>query len=111
MVSDPVMTASPQLENFKTTDFWFSDGNVILLVQDVAFKVHQGQLVRHSDVFRDMFSLPQPASETIDGVPYVQLHDDPSDVLHLLHALYDGLCVLSHSHCSCFSFRKHRGRH
>ncbi|TBU61486.1 hypothetical protein BD310DRAFT_873504 [Dichomitus squalens] len=85
------MTTSPQLENFKTTDFWFSDGNVLLFVGDIAFKVHQGQLVRHSDVFRDMFSLPQPVSETIDGIPWVHLHDDPSDVLHLLRALYDGL--------------------
>ena len=85
------MTPPPLLENFKTTDFWFPDGNVILLVEDIAFKVHQGQLVRHSDVFRDMFSLPPPASETLDGIPWVQLHDDPSDVLHLLRALYDGL--------------------
>ncbi len=91
MVSRSTMTAPPQLENFKTTDFWFPDGNIILLVEDIAFKVHRGQLVRHSDVFRDMFSLPPPASETIDGIPWVQLHDDPSDMLHLLRALYDGL--------------------
>ena len=70
---------------------WFDDGNIILLVEDIAFKVHQGQLERHSDVFRGMLSLPQPDSEAIDGIPWVELHDDPSDVLHLLSALYDGL--------------------
>ena len=85
------VSAQSHLHPYKTTDFWFADGNVILLVADVAFKVHQGQLVRHSEVFCDMFSLPQPASETIDGCPWVELHDDPSDVLHLLRALYDGL--------------------
>ncbi|KAI0817013.1 hypothetical protein BC628DRAFT_1333857 [Trametes gibbosa] len=86
---------SPDLGKYTTTDFWFSDGNVVLLAGNVAFKVHRGQLVRHSDIFHDMFSLPQPASEEgqglIDGCPWVELHDDPSDVLHLLRALYDGL--------------------
>ncbi|RPD58813.1 hypothetical protein L226DRAFT_471169 [Lentinus tigrinus ALCF2SS1-7] len=85
------MPAHPNLQHFRTTDFWFADGNIILLVQDVAFKVHRGQLVRHSDIFHDMFSLPQPVGDMIDGCPWVQLHDDPGDVLHLLRALYDGL--------------------
>ncbi|OJT08573.1 hypothetical protein TRAPUB_500 [Trametes pubescens] len=87
--------STPTLLNYKTTDFWFADGNIVLLAGNVAFKVHRGQLVRHSDVFYDMFSLPQPAAEEgqglIDGCPWVELHDDPSDVLHLLRALYDGL--------------------
>ncbi|RDX41004.1 hypothetical protein OH76DRAFT_1459321 [Lentinus brumalis] len=85
------MPAHPNLQHFRTTDFWFADGNIILLVQDVAFKVHRGQLVRHSDIFHDMFSLPQPVADMVDGCPWVQLHDDPGDVLHLLRALYDGL--------------------
>ena len=78
---------------FRTADCWFPDGNVVLLVRDVAFKVHRGQLARHSDVFRDMFALPSPPRcvESIDGCPWVELHDDPADVLHLLRALYDGL--------------------
>ena len=85
------MFARPSLQDYRTTDFWFVDGNIILFVEDVAFKVHRGQLVRHSDVFHDMFSLPQPVADTIDGCAWVELHDDPSDVLHLLRALYDGL--------------------
>ena len=84
------------LQGFTTTDFWFADGNIVLLAGDVAFKVHRGQLVRHSDVFHDMFSLPQPAEGEagqglVDGCQWVELHDDPADVLHLLRALYDGL--------------------
>ncbi|KAI0741740.1 hypothetical protein C8Q80DRAFT_1274121 [Daedaleopsis nitida] len=83
---------SPSLDDFKTSDFWFTDGSIILLVEDVAYKVHQGQLMRHSDLFRDMLSLgPQPATDVIDGCPWVQLYDDPSDMFHLLEALYDGL--------------------
>ncbi|KAI0657928.1 hypothetical protein C8Q70DRAFT_1055307 [Cubamyces menziesii] len=97
MLSPTVLpfSTTPRLQNYTTTDFWFTDGNIILFVGNVAFKVHRGQLVRHSDVFHDMFSLPQPASEEgqglVDGCAWVTLHDDPSDMLHLLRALYDGL--------------------
>ena len=85
------MSVKINMKTFTKTDFWFADGNVVLLACDVAFKVHRGPLVRHSDIFRDMFSLPHPTAEAIDGCPWVELHDDPADVLHLLHALYDGL--------------------
>ena len=79
------------IANESDRELWFADGNVVLLARDAAFKVHRGQLGRHSEVFRDLFSLPAPTLEMIDGCPWVELHDDPSDVLHLLHALYDGL--------------------
>jgi hypothetical protein len=94
------------------TDFWFNDGNVILVSQNAAFKVHKGQLARHSEVFADVFSLPQPrpllrlAGErasavgldgkeegVIDGCPFVVLQDSPKDVFYFLSALYDGMCV------------------
>lgn len=78
------------------------------------------QLSRHSECFRDTFSMPQPRGEVwmgpnglsilgsttrmngsshvilpIDGggyerIPVLVLHDDPEDVRHLLAALYDG---------------------
>ena len=66
--------------------------DVILRSSDrVDFRVHRTILVEASPVFSDMFSLPQPTAEMIDGCAWVRLHDDPSDVLHLLRALYDGL--------------------
>ena len=74
------------------SDIWFEDGNVILVAGGVAFKVHRGQLERHSEIFRDLFSLPQPADRpTYQGFPTVQLYDSPSDITFLLRALYDGL--------------------
>ncbi|GJE90440.1 hypothetical protein PsYK624_065730 [Phanerochaete sordida] len=74
------------------SSFWFVDGNVVIIAGLTAFKVHRGQLERHSEVFRDLFSIPQPAEqEQWDGVPSVTLHDPPEEVLHLLMALYDGL--------------------
>ena len=72
--------------------FWFDDGNVVLVAGSAAFKVHRGQLERHSEVFRDLFTIPQPPEqELLDGSPWVELHDAPGDVLYLLKALYDGL--------------------
>lgn len=95
-------------------EFWFIDGSVILLAHNVVFRVHKTFLARHSAVFRDMFSIPQPSSATDDtglnissssaiskdaasmgGVPVVRIHDSPEDVANLLFALYDGPCVSS----------------
>ncbi|KAG6857454.1 hypothetical protein H0H87_003521 [Tephrocybe sp. NHM501043] len=59
-------------------------------------------LERHSTFFRDMFSMPQPISEStghsldkkfqenIHGIPVVDLHDSAEDVGNLLTAIYDG---------------------
>lgn len=74
------------------TDFWFDDGSVILLADNVAFKVHRGVLARHSDVFRDMLSIPQPPDEAVfEGCCIVELYDSPADLWYLLKALYDGM--------------------
>ncbi|OAX37638.1 hypothetical protein K503DRAFT_771291 [Rhizopogon vinicolor AM-OR11-026] len=74
------------------SDIWFPDGNIVLIADCAAFKVHRGQLERHSDVFHDLFSIPQPPDESlVDGSPWVELYDRPSDLYHLLIALYDGL--------------------
>ncbi|TFY62276.1 hypothetical protein EVJ58_g3961 [Rhodofomes roseus] len=76
------------------SDFWFNDGNIILVVRGIAFKVHRGQLERHSEIFRDLFSMPQPPDQVLlDGCQWLELYDSPSDVLHLLSALYDGLYI------------------
>lgn len=71
---------------------WFEDGNVIIITGNTAFRVHRGILSRHSEVFRDMFDIPQPEgdAETLDGAPVVHLPDSLHDITHLLCALYDG---------------------
>ena len=75
------------------SDIFFADGNVVLIAGHTAFKVHRGQLERHSDVFRDLFSVPQPEVNQclVDGCPSVELYDHPTDLHHLLVALYDGM--------------------
>ncbi|KAF9240827.1 hypothetical protein BU15DRAFT_45363 [Melanogaster broomeanus] len=86
------------------SDIWFADGNVVLICGSAAFKVHQGQLERHSEVFKDLFLVAQPyaGDNLLDGCPTVVLYDCPSDVYHLLVALYDGLYFPTH-HASDFS--------
>lgn len=92
---DVTCSTSKIISTFKDSrqaDFWFRDGNVILLADSVAFKVHRGVLERHSDVFRDILSIPQPVDEEMfEGCHIVEVHDEPSDLWCLLKALYDGL--------------------
>lgn len=87
------MNFSPPLQLIKSTQFWFSDGNVILVSKPhMGFKVHRGQLARHSDVFSTLFDVPQPPNQPlIDGCPFVELYDNPLDLAHFLKALYDGM--------------------
>ena len=74
------------------SEFWFSDGNVVLETGSTLFKVHRGQLARHSEVFESLFSVPIPDGEKhFEGCPVVELHDTPSDMFYFLRALYDGL--------------------
>ncbi|KAJ7613886.1 hypothetical protein DFH06DRAFT_1344430 [Mycena polygramma] len=78
--------------NVVRSELWFADGNVVIIASSVAFKVHRGQLRRHSEVFDDLFSIPQPKDQELyDGSPWVEVYDCPSDVLYFLRALYDGL--------------------
>ena len=77
-------------------DLWFSDGSIVLKAESTIFRVHISQLARRSLFFRDLFSLPQPASDpvgldgTFDGYPLLVLHDSAEDLCNLLKALYDG---------------------
>lgn len=80
-------------------DLWLEDGNVVIVAQDTAFRVHRGLLSRHSEVFSGLFTLAQPddqaLTERYDGCPVVRVPDSSHDFRHLLRALYDGLrCVL-----------------
>ncbi|KAJ6493598.1 hypothetical protein C8R47DRAFT_1043984 [Mycena vitilis] len=96
-------------ELHRHADLWFKDGSVILQASRALFRVHVSQLSRHSALFRDIFTLPQPcrsrsrsvsSSDSLEDVrvvleecencPVVFLHDNAEDVAHFLQALYDG---------------------
>lgn len=94
---DELALPVPWRERHET--LWFEDGNVILATPKIRFRVYRAFLSRHSTVFRDMFSMPQSATAsdqgTMDGVPIVELHDDPEELGHFLSALHDRLYAMS----------------
>ncbi|KAJ7189739.1 hypothetical protein B0H12DRAFT_788110 [Mycena haematopus] len=63
----------------RSTEYWFDDGNIILQVESMQFRVAKSILSRHSPVFRAMFMLPLPADEpTVENCPIVILTGDTS---------------------------------
>lgn len=72
-------------------EFWFEDGTIVLVAGDIEFKVYARPLVRHSLVFKDMLSLPQPeatdASNALAPPPAVHLSDSPGDLRYVFEVL------------------------
>ena len=103
--------------NLRHPELYFSDGNFVIIAQDAAkktdrihFRVHQSILSKHSQVFKDMFNLPGPPAdvqEFYDGVPFVEVNDDPEDLAKILTILYEPLYVDS----VWFSNRVFEGSH
>jgi len=77
-----------------------SDANLIIRSSDlVNFRVHKAVLAMASPFFEDLLSLPQPSdSESVDGLPVVQLTED-AELLHsLVSILYPVPSVIPHSY-------------
>lgn len=77
-------------------EFWFSDGTIILIAQDVEFRFYRALLAYHSPVFRTMFTEQHPSRLVpIDGYqsftcPVVTLPDSPQDLRHIFRAYVSG---------------------
>ncbi|TCD68379.1 hypothetical protein EIP91_010888 [Steccherinum ochraceum] len=86
----------PSINYERSKDFWFADGNVVLVAQNTAFRLHQGVLGRKSAIFQDMFAIPQPEDADIyEGCPKVELSDAAEDIEEMLAVLYDGDSLLN----------------
>ncbi|KAI0735308.1 hypothetical protein C8Q76DRAFT_610069 [Earliella scabrosa] len=48
-------------------DYYFEDGNLVILVENTLFRVFRSTFIRHSAVFRDLFSLPGPVGGPTEG--------------------------------------------
>jgi hypothetical protein len=70
--------------------FDVSDTNLIIRSSDlVDFRVHKPVLAMASPFFKDLLSLPQPSdSETVDGLPVVQLPEGSELLNSLVSILY-----------------------
>ena len=75
---------------FQPEAYDVSDTNLILRSSDlVDFRVHKSVLATVSPFFKDLLSLPQPSdSESVDGIPVVQLPEGSE----LLNCLVSILC-------------------
>ncbi|KAF8524290.1 hypothetical protein BU17DRAFT_42983 [Hysterangium stoloniferum] len=68
---------------------WLEDGNVVILIEEVMFKVHRSILKRSSPLFAAQFANSE--FELYDTTPLIRLKDgiaSHSDVEALLHHLY-----------------------
>ena len=98
-VSDSEAT-QPSTSYKRDTELWFEDGNLVLVAEDVEFKLYRGPLIAHSLVFKDMLSLPQPPDRD-ESCPVIPLYDSPNDLRHVLRVFVPGSTLRSvHSECS-----------
>ncbi|KAI0632657.1 hypothetical protein C8Q77DRAFT_1118845 [Trametes polyzona] len=73
----------------RDTEFWFEDGTIVLVAQNVGFRVYKRLLAEHSPFFKDLFMIPQPNYvHKIDDCPCVSLADPPEQLRHLLRVLF-----------------------
>jgi hypothetical protein len=80
----------------KVVDLWYEDGSIVLVAREGddeaarGYRVHRSLLAKHSTIFADMLSCPQPEdNEQHEGCPVVRLADPANHVGHLLCAVYD----------------------
>lgn len=82
---------------FVRSDLWWEDGNIIIEAETTRFRVYKGLLATQSEMFRDMFSIPQPPSDQedlVEGCPVVRVSDSAEDWTYILEALLRRRCVL-----------------
>ncbi|TFK84835.1 hypothetical protein K466DRAFT_654561 [Polyporus arcularius HHB13444] len=82
-------------------EFWFADGDVILVARGVSFQVYREPLAIHSAVFRDMLSVPQPQGPQHGTRPRIPLDDFPGDLRHLLRVLMSGEDIMNSNPITC----------
>lgn len=86
---DPSSSSMGAFAQQAQSPFWMTDGDFILRVEGVLFKVHHRSLSK-SEIFGDMMAMPQPCdAECIDGCPLVELADSAQDWLVALRWMSD----------------------
>ena len=74
----------------RAESLWFFDGNIVFRAEDTLFRVYKGVLIRESEFFASMLSLPQPPNrETYGECAMVTVQESALDMKLLLSALFD----------------------
>ncbi|KAI0819881.1 hypothetical protein BC628DRAFT_954797 [Trametes gibbosa] len=79
--SSPAAVASASTTHRESPEFYYSDGNVVLMVKDVKFKLHQSRLVAHCGIFRRQWG-SQASEKGHEGVLNVNDVADNSTLSH-----------------------------
>ena len=91
-VSNPILPTTMNPDLINRSKIWFDDGSVVIQAEQTQFRVHRSMLSRHSSVFRDMFSVPQPPGDqepVIEGCSIVHVSESSRDWENLLTLMYD----------------------
>jgi hypothetical protein len=96
--ADPQSRINPSISPLEPSDA--SDANLVIRSSDfVNFKVHKPVLAVASPFFKDLLSLPQPLdSESVDGLPVIQLSEDSELLSTLVSMLYPLRVVIPNSY-------------
>ncbi|KAM5539326.1 hypothetical protein V8D89_007017 [Ganoderma adspersum] len=81
---------------------WYEDGTVILVAQEVEFRVYKGLLADRSPVFKSMFASSPFLDNAVSDCPTFHLTDSPWDLRHMLRVCAPGaqLSPFHHDHPS-----------
>jgi hypothetical protein len=95
---DPQSPINPTTSPLEPSDT--SDANLVIRSSDfVNFKVHTPVLAVASPFFKDLLTLPQPPdSESVDGLPVIQLPEDSELLSTLVSMLYPLPLVVPNSY-------------
>lgn len=92
LIGEASFTPSKRLRPYSTRHetYYFPDGNVVLTLRDVEFRVHLSQLARKSTVFKELFDR-QHSEHLPDGARSYFSNDNPCDFAASLQCIYDGM--------------------
>ena len=83
------VAAEPTADIPLSTDFCADDADVIIRAAgSLDFHVHKLILSLVSPFFRDLFTLPQPPSNTPEALPHVDVHESPETWENILRTIY-----------------------
>ncbi|OJT13806.1 hypothetical protein TRAPUB_9653 [Trametes pubescens] len=100
MLSGPSVPATPRASvvavptcPIRHSEYYFEDGNLVILVENTLFRLFRSTFTRHSVVFKDLFSLPtgpkgQPIEGDDDANPLTFSGISATDFERLLWVLY-----------------------
>ena len=75
----------------RDADFWFEDGNVVIIADRTAFRIHQSILRRHTDLIADHLEINSRWRDDADeDYVVVRVSDSAKSFKGLLRLLYPG---------------------